>query len=277
MLIICLASVFTGCGDTKKNDEVKLLTEKFIDAILADDPDTAYSLMVSGINRAEFDAFFVQIKEIFDGVKTYELAQTGWNASINNGISSYKVTFKMTTDIGADYQVETTITENYENIFYIHITPMATGSSPANLFLIPFNIGALIFSAAAIGFVIWMIVDCAKRKIGKKVLWIIIILLGVSITLTIGNGFNIKWMIGLAIAFSSVSLSGGAVSFRLALPVGAIVYFILRKKLTKKAESQQITPENSIEVVSIDGADTTTAPEACTAETVENEEKNDAT
>jgi hypothetical protein len=270
LLVVCLISTLAGCGDKEKNEKVTRLTEGFLDAIIANDPDTAYSLMTSGVSRAEFDTFFSQIRKIFDGVKSYKLSQTGWYASIDNGITSYKVTFNMKADNGSEYQVETTITDGYENISYIHITSTAT-AAPASPLLIPFKIIMPVISIATITFAVWMIVDCAKRKLSKKALWIIVILLGASVTLTVGNGFSINWMVGLAFASSSVKASGGALSIRLAAPVGAIIYFIIRKKLTKSTSAPVI--DDTIEVVNVDGADATVP----VTETIEGEEKNNAT
>ena len=131
LLVVCLISTLAGCGDKEKNEKVTRLTEGFLDAIIANDPDTAYSLMTSGVSRAEFDTFFSQIRKIFDGVKSYKLSQTGWYASINNGITSYKVTFNMKADNGSEYQVETTITDGYENISYFStVFRKHTGMSP---------------------------------------------------------------------------------------------------------------------------------------------------
>ena len=253
LLAVCLISTLSGCGDTEKNNEAKLLTEKFIDAVIADDADSAYAAMTSELNRAEFDAFFVQIAEIFDGIKTYELTQTGWNASFNNGVSSYKATFDMKADNGAKFQVETTVVDGYENIYNIYFTPVKTSESSLPI-LLPFKLGALVLSVAAIGFAIWMIVDCAKRKIGKKALWIILILVGASVTLSIGGGLHINWQLGLAIATSSVSTSSGVTSFRLAVPLGALIYFCLRKRFTKTAEVQQ----GPAEIINVDETGATT-------------------
>lgn len=247
LIIISLVSLLSGCGSTEKNSEAKLLTEKFIDAIIDNDPDAAYSLMTAGVSRSDFDTFFVQLRNMFDGINTYELKQTGWNASINNGVSSYKATFEMKADNGAKIQVETSLIEGYENIAHIYFTPIKVSSSDLPM-LLPFKLGALLLSAAVLGFTVWMIVDCAKRNVYKKALWIILILVGISVSLSIGNGFHINWLVGLAIGGSSVKASAGVVTFKLMVPIGAIVYFAMRKKLTKTEKA----PTETIDVVNID-------------------------
>ena len=94
--------------------------------------------------------------------------------------------------------------------------------------LIPIQITLALVSLASVAFCIWMIIDCAKRKIDKKPLWIIIILLGFSITYTLGNSVGIRFMLNFVLSISTISRD----SLSVGAPIGAIVYCIMRKKLT---------------------------------------------
>ena len=249
--MMCAVSVFASCGDTEKNDQAKSLTEQFVNAVVADDADAAFSLMTPGVDKTEFDSFFVVIRGYFEGAKDYKLNQTGWNTQISNGVSSYTVTFTVTTDNGAEIQIETTVVEGYENIYNIHFTPVKTAESALPI-LFPFQIGALVLSLATAAFCIWMIVDCAKRKIKKKALWIILILAGVSVGLSVGQGIYFNWLIVLAIGGSSVTSGGGVVSFKAIIPVGAIIYFILRNKMTPPASVSDAQNNAAIDATGID-------------------------
>lgn len=251
IIIACTVSVFSSCGDTEKNDQAKSLTEQFVNSVVADDADAAFSLMTPGVDKTEFDSFFVIIRGYFEGAKDYELNQTGWNVNINNGVSSYRVTFTVNTDNGAEIEVETTIVEGYENIYHIHFTPIKSSDSALPI-LFPFQMGALALSLAEIAFCIWMIVDCAKRNIKKKALWIILILVGVSVGLSVGQGIHFDWLIGLVIGGSSVTTSGGLVSFEVMIPVGAIIYFILRKKMTTPTSVSDAQNNAAIDATSVD-------------------------
>ena len=253
IIVICTISVFASCGDTEKNDQVKSLTEQFVNAVVADDADAAFSLMTPGVDKTEFDTFFVNVRGYFEGAKDYELTQTGWNTRISNGVSSYMVTFTVNTDNGAEIEVETTVVEGYENIYNIHFTPIKRADSALPT-LFPFQMGALVLSLAATAFCIWMIVDCAKRKIKKKALWIILILVGVSVGLSVGQGIHFNWLVGLAIGGSSVTSGGGLVSFKVMIPVGAIIYFILRKKMTSP---ESVSDAQNNEVIDVTGVDST--------------------
>ncbi|MBO5006913.1 MAG: hypothetical protein J6C89_05665, partial [Clostridia bacterium] len=117
-----------------------------------------------------------------------------------------------------------------------------------------FQILILLFSAVCIAFIIFALIDCCKHKMKYKPLWIIIILCGVvAFTVTLNNtDINFKARVA-AMLFSYSYLQiyeTGALIFNLSIPVGAIVYFFLRKKLYASAtvkEEEQIPPEETAE------------------------------
>ena len=95
-------------------------------------------------------------------------------------------------------------------------------------------------------FVIWMLVDCIRRKLKRKVLWVLLVFLGVAFTVTVGNQIGFKFMIGLMFQNSTVDADPyiKAVVTKLVVPVGAIVYFFLRKKYTINSETEAgVIPE----------------------------------
>jgi len=79
-----------------------------------------------------------------------------------------------------------------------------------------------------------MLIDCAKRNIKWKPLWIILILMGMFTVVISDSRFSVH--IGLVLAeYCHLKLfTSGSFELNLALPVGAIVYFFIRKTLPPK-------------------------------------------
>ncbi len=241
MLIVCIvmiltlscASIFSGCGDKKKNAELRSLTEQMIDSIIAKDSDAAYELIKDATTREECDAFLDSVSVYIDDVTGYELKQTGWHWNLDNGIESYTATFNMTTAEGREYEVTAVSIEGYDGIANFNIVEIKNSGILSTPWLIPFKMVGVMITLVAVAFTVWMIVDCSKRRLNKKALWIIAILLGIVGKIAFSsNGFNIGANISLIVPVTRAALSNGLVTMQLAVPVGAIVYFCMRKKLT---------------------------------------------
>lgn len=239
-LVLCLFA----CTSTEQNEHAEEMTESILDGILANRYSETLAIF-SGIveDESDFRAFYDQVRAVLNGVSSYTLEPVGWHTKIENGISTYSLTFEMETNDGRIYYVETVILKNDGSLYSFYIEPTDGGAgsgAETNPVILLFQIGFIVLSILALGFTVWMIVDCARRKIAKKALWIILILCGASITLRLGGGFGIHSDLCLIIPWSSLSVGGGALSVTLSLPIGAIVYFFLRKKLTKKPD---VTPD----------------------------------
>lgn len=84
-------------------------------------------------------------------------------------------------------------------------------------------------------FFIWMLVDICLRSLskGQKVLWGAICLLTAGFSLGIYPGhFSVAPLFGWLFSLRECTLAGNLLTIEIHLPVGAAVYFFLRKKLT---------------------------------------------
>lgn len=101
----------------------------------------------------------------------------------------------------------------------------------------------LLIGLAEIGLIIGSVVDCARTKIKRKALWIVLILLGSVIwTLSAVQGkVSFNFNIGLLLSHTAlIRYSTGGFMLRLYLPVGMVAYWIMRRKL--RAETAVINP-----------------------------------
>ena len=90
-----------------------------------------------------------------------------------------------------------------------------------------------VISLLELTFMIVMLVDCCRHKMKLKALWIVLIILAAfSAVIQVGNGFSMHFNFNLFFGFTSFTSYGdGAFDLRIMVPIGAIIYLIMRKKL----------------------------------------------
>lgn len=257
---LLLTFSLTACVDEETKARMRGNCETVLDSLIAGDTDAAYTVLTAAAPREEFDAFAAQIIPMLEGVDSYELKQTGWHVRTENGVTETTLTYLMTCSDGAQYLVEVSETSDTAGLtgFFINL-PETEANNAAPIAL---RIVFWVFSLAILAFCVWMLVDCARRKVKYKALWIILILLGATVTVTMGGGnFNLNTTVGLVLAISSIyvnALTMTSVS-TVTVPVGAVIYFFLRRRLTVPA----VEPEPH--------ADEWTAEDARPTQTQEND------
>ncbi|MBQ9746704.1 MAG: hypothetical protein IJW21_07770 [Clostridia bacterium] len=243
LLVLMLAFALTACAgvDAERDARIKAQCETMLDALIARDAEAGYAVMIKEMDKSAFTEAFPALCDYVAGVESYELKQTGWYMGIDNGVSYYRATFLMTSDAG-DFQVVGIEVDGYEGLYNFHITseaelnPSFTGTLTTLAGSSPLQWGMIAFSALSLAFVIWMLVDCIKRKMKYKPLWLIIIICGaIAYTATMNNGsFNMNVTVAIMLfVYSYLKVySTGAFVFSLVLPIGAVVYLVFRKKFT---------------------------------------------
>ncbi len=246
LLALLLILSFTGCQellDAMEDKELRGYTEAMLDAIAENDFDRGYALVRDVATEADFRSLMSTLGEIFADEKAYELVPLSvyQNRSITNGeaVDVSQATYMMTVG-SARYIVEVATHSSYENLstFYVSLYEntdyYSTGTLGAMEGANPFQWIMLLSNLIPIALTIFAFVDACRRKIKQKPLWIAIILVGfAAVGATLGpTQFNLNFDIGWLFKYSAMILyGGGTMLFRLMLPVGAILYFALRKKL----------------------------------------------
>ena len=274
--VLLLVISFASCGsmETERGNEIKVQCEAMIDALIAGDENAAYAVFAKEMDRNAFSQSFPTLCGYVDGVETYELTQIGWYTGMDNGVGYYRATFDMTSNVG-DFTVEAMEVDGYDGLYnfrivsdedYENATENYTGTITKMKGASPVQWGFIVFSALCLAFVIWMLVDCIKRKIKYKVLWIILILFGaLAFTVNVGqNGVNFNSMIAMTIfSYSYLQIYAAGVSvLKITFPIGAVVYLILRKKFTVKP----VAEENAEAAAVTETAETMDATNATEAE-----------
>ncbi len=257
MLAILLILPLTACGslmDAIDDPEIREMSESMLDAVITDDRDTARSLFPDILSEEDFLSGYEQLRDALYGVSSYELTATYRNHTTNSTQTATEVTYYMTTDNG-NFVVVTTVVSDYDGVYNFRITPeeyttlVSTGTignmKGANTFQWIMLALALIETI----FVILVLVDCCRRKIKMKPLWIILILVGICLTVSLSaSNMRFNFNIGSIANYSALIIYGDeSFVLRFLIPVGAILYLILRRKITKEPkviEAEAVTIED---------------------------------
>ncbi len=254
LITIMLVFVFCSCSaEMYDDDEIRAHTVKLLDAIIAENFDAAYSVMSDVCTKQEFTVFYNQMCTELQDVTQYQLDCIGFNTSYNieNGEQYERndVEYRFKAE-GREYVITAVKITGYKNLAGFNLVPIENtelyynGTLDNMVGATPFQWAMILLNLVVVAVVVLAIVDCSRRNIKKKALWIIIIVLGMLLvgitTAETGNRFNLG--LGLFNYSSLIVYGSGKTVLRLLVPVGAIVYFALRKTLEDKEAQQSQEP-----------------------------------
>lgn len=233
-------------GSLAEDAQLRADTEKFLDALIADDYQAAWDTIYQEMDAREFRRVYVEIQPLLKDITHYELTPANINKAVRNGVSFVSVRYLMTAGERRVF-VDVSRTEGYDGLTAFRLTdyiPVVTTGTLGNMQ------GAnavqwifLIVGLLEILFVIAVFVDCCRHKMRRKWLWLLLIALGYLILSVIytPEQFRISTNIGAILTYTSlIHYSTGGFVFRLMVPVGAIIYLACRKTLfAKYAQFQQ--------------------------------------
>lgn len=271
-VVFCLCIfILSGCTDQLLESidtqyEDQLMTQLFNSF---EDQDYTFAKEVMSdyiFESGNAEDSFAQISDYIDGhVETYK--KIGYNfyttVSDDTSTNSIKVTYEVATD-KQEYAVMMILISNEPNVYEVNTFYVITAEEfRTNGAVINFNkldmtqLLLLIYSAACFGLIIYAIIACAKSKIRLKGLWIVLIVLinsGISITNSVSLNSYKLILFNTDISSLRKYLDGSTI-LTVLLPIGAILFLCLKKRLiasAKKYYEQKsailVTPETMPEV-----------------------------
>ncbi len=259
LFVIVLAMLCCGCASMLQqfeNKDVRQRTEAMLDALVTDDVEAGYSLVSQRVSRPNFEKGFADMQELFGDTKTYELKLLSihTNKSLSGGQTStstsadYEV---MTQDgkllvsirtVGQDHDLEMFYLTPYEKTDY-YFTGTIDNMEDATVI----QWILLLSNVISLGFTVFAVVDCLRHKVKKKVLWLLLMILGfITFGITVSaTGFRVNFNLAWLLAYSAlVRYGSGTVVLRIMVPVGVIAYFAMRRRLIQK--SNPVLIENQV-------------------------------
>ncbi|MDE6622097.1 MAG: hypothetical protein K2K74_16740 [Lachnospiraceae bacterium] len=243
LLICCFLS---GCADLLRNEEMDEEVARLIKALNEDDADQIYlSMYPDVVTREEFDESYESVRQIWEQSDNYttKLKSINTKKNINKSGNSlvcqaqyyvytqnqdYTVTLTHLSDDNGDGVYQFNLNIGAEPVLISGGFTTAGENSALQW-------GLLLLSVLSYLIIIVTAVDILRKRPRLFGVWLAAALTfaGFSIQISPSNlhlGGNVSWFVLSAFRI----YSGGIRNFVFALPVGAIVYWCLRKKLLSK-------------------------------------------
>ena len=158
LIALCLGS----CTMRADSIEAREICEKYIDAVLANDFDTAYDIFDDIAKHSEIATIWNYTRVVLDDSKSYELKQIGWNFETDDGVTLRQVTFELVSDDNKTVYISVVLGD--DGIYGFNIVD-STAFIKKTTFVRVIGVIMTLISIALFGVTIWMIVDACKRKI----------------------------------------------------------------------------------------------------------------
>lgn len=238
---LCLLCLVCTCLVCCKSEQAQTKSEVkgMLSALSKNDPDRLYSYMnKSIITQSELEDSFYSMYEALGGKILYSLKNTSYEVTEQSGVTSLRADYMLTTLGGEVFEIQVRRLGGYDGYAGFVIRKILVSDSE-NLSPPYEQAGILFYTLACLAFCIFMAYDCVKRlgRVSKKlcIIWFIIIFCGISLRFVFSSG-TLSFLPYPSVALVpsgiiSVSKAGRLILF---LPLGCIVYFISRKRLTSR-------------------------------------------
>lgn len=249
ILIICLVTViatFSSCSADMKIGDNAELAEQFVKCVVENDFEVAHFLVRDIVSAADFKVFWDDLRSVAGGARTYKIEQIGWEIKKENGVVTNATAHQVRFDNGKTVLLRVFTCEGIADIASMNYSDVTEFVDSADAFIPTVNVILLVISLLCLALSVWMFVDCMRRRLKMKVVWAILIFFGFFYTLTLGKTFGFSCMIGPSVVFNNIVFDPSLLSIkvRVFLPVGAVIYLLLRKRFTVAPTSE---PDNAVE------------------------------
>jgi hypothetical protein len=241
ILLVTVLMMLGLCSCTMKEDsaEAREICEDYFDAVIDNDFAAAYDIFEDIAEREQVEEMWSYTKDALGKSKSYELKQEGWNSHTEKGVTLRQVSYELVSD--DDKTIYVTIVLDDEGIYGFNVLD-STEFIKDTAYVRIIGVILTVISFALFGVTIWMIVDVCKRKIKNKVLWILLIIIGVWFEAAIGIeagyfDFDFGLFFGIKTATAYTINSVQAIGARISIPIGTIIYFFIRKSLSAREEA----------------------------------------
>ncbi len=245
LCFLVLLSLASCSADMEMGNNTPL-GEQFLSCVLKSDFDSAYAMVQETVGEEDFREYWASILPITKDAASYELEQIGWNVNTSNSLTTLTTAYQVYFDNGKTALLRIVTRDDIGGIAGLHFSDITSFIEVTHKVLPPVRIVLTAFSLLSVAFVIWMFIDCLRRKMKRKVLWAILVFFGVTFTLTVGETAGLRFMIGVMLQGSSIVADPALLSVitKLTFPVGALIYFLMRKKLTLPPVDETLAAEN---------------------------------
>lgn len=255
LLIVSLLLCILLCGCTKSTPRtsektVRPMVEAMLNALIAEDYDTCRELFADEYAQGTMRSTFRRMTAFLDGAESYELTLVGMQRNIFRFNS--QITLRYSMDTGdRQFYVDAVYSSDFNQFISFYISDAAEGNDSPLLIAVSgtwgsfansnlLQKGLLFLHVLEIAFVLFTFVHCLCNPIRAKLLWLVLILLGVGL---IGlhitpDSYRIDYGLATLIHYTSLMrFNSDLVVLRICVPVGSIVYWFEGRMHIKKPKN----------------------------------------
>lgn len=232
-MLLALFVVFLAGCDLSLDDEV-IHTEAaaVLEGIAAGD----YAAARAGLNQRIPDAEVCEnlqiLHEYLAELGEYEMTAVGMNRKIENDLGWTAIRYLVTSG-EMQFYLEVMKIDDEPGLAGFNLTELS-GDAPSPESRGLLHWGFTILGVAAGIFALWMLADCVRRKPKHRWAWaLLILLMSAMLTVSSQDGrFAFQFNAGLYLGLSSLTTyASGDFSAQLYFPLGALIYWIMRRRL----------------------------------------------
>ena len=249
--LICISLLcFAGCGNytddevREESDKNKQLATKFFNYVLEDKQAEAYKMVKDSCSFEEFSESYATFREAFEGATDFEIllySEDCFTTKGNEDNESATVfcdnVYELELDNGR-YLTATVSTSSLSDktIDFVEVDETTTFRKITGVIMPIINIAIINIYIGTIVFTVFMIIDCAKRRIKLKVLWMFILFAAMTYSVSLGGEFSLGYELGVTLEPSYIEAYPvyETIDIYLSVPAGAIIYFFVREHLPTK-------------------------------------------
>lgn len=233
VLLLILALVLTGCTEMIDDSAVRPDAEKLVEAFVQGDYQTCRMYLNEYVSDEDLQQFFPAISAELADLGEYTMTVVNWEFHTKNGETTSGYRYQIDGE-GGSYYLDLTVLDGTPGFAGCFVSLAEDAAAPQTTWGIV-NWLFLAVGLVGLAFVIWMVVDCAKRKMKRKWLWILLILfLTILLTFTTNeSSSNFRFNLGAFLGVTGITTyASGAFEVNVYIPIGALVYFFKRRALT---------------------------------------------
>lgn len=243
LFFILCCCILAGCADLLKNEDMEQRAMYLIEAFNEDDADRIFQEMYPGVvTREEFDKSYEAVRELWETSDEYTIKLKSMNTKKNfnqsGDFSICQAQYYVYTQ-AKDYTITFTyrVDDSGEGLYQFHLN---VGTVPV---LVSGGIttagensalqwALLIFSALSYLLVIVTVVDILRKRPRLYGVWLIAALFFAAFRIQAAPAnFHLGGNVALLVLSAFKIYTTGSRNFVFALPVGAIIYWCMRKRL----------------------------------------------
>lgn len=241
-ILVFSALFFSSCQieGTSHGQRAKKLTTIMLDGFANDDMDQAYTAV-----EEEYISYkdLVSISNYLDSIlgesNYYRMEQVGFNKANVRYKWGNRHVFSIIYEISAGgshvVTMEVAMIQGDTNGGICGIDVVDTSYIDSTVKdLAPLNTVLIVYTVLTYLFTLWMFISCWRRRIAHRRWWALLTLVGVFVRISLlESGWRFFAMLTFVLNVSRVAgdIVSAAVNVTVGIPVGAIIYFFMRKKI----------------------------------------------